>query len=58
MYYNLSTTVNYTLDRHWVICVVCLQKDPVVLPKAAILIPELSSFVLKLLLYADKQTSA
>lgn len=29
MYYNLSTTTNYTLDRHWLICAVCLQKKKI-----------------------------
>lgn len=55
MYYNLSTTVNYTLDRHWVICVVCLQKKSCGSSQGCDLISELSPFVLELQLYADKQ---
>lgn len=55
MYYNLSTAFNYTLDRHWVICVVCLQKKSCGSSQGCDLISELSPFVLELELYADKQ---
>lgn len=56
MYYNLSTTTNYTLDRHWLICAVCLQKKKSCgSSQGCDLISKQSPFVLVLQLYAEKQ---